>query len=348
LPPNAPLAGAGRQRDGLRLLEAIDEIAIVAAPARNTTADWKALIAHCENLEDRVCILDTVPKVDDVEQLTRVHEETDGPDDDNPPSPGPTRGKGSSSSSSSGGEAADAAPADAGGDDAAARAGGDDEAARPPKSNYAATYFPWLKVQHPLTGTQVDAPPSGYMAGIWARTDTNRGVHKAPANETVRSAVGLTQALTREEQAVINPAGVNAIRSFPGAGILVWGARTLDEEASPFRYLNVRRLFNMLKESIGDNTRWIVFEPNDYMLWRSMVRDVTAFLTLVWRDGALFGRTPQEAFFVKCDAETNPPEERDAGRVVCLIGVAPVKPAEFVVFKLSQTSGGAEIETIGG
>jgi Bacteriophage tail sheath protein len=343
--PGDPLAGAGRQRNGLRLLEPIDEIAIVAAPGRNDPASWAALISHCENLEDRVCILDTVSRVDDVEQLTRVKEETPGPDDDQPPSPGPSRGKGSSSSSSSGGEAA---PTDAGGGAADARAGGDDEAARPPTSNYAATYFPWIIVQHPLTGQLVAVPPSGHMAGIWARTDTTRGVHKAPANEGVHGAVGLEQALTREEQAVINPAGVNAIRSFPGAGILVWGARTLDEEASPFRYLNVRRLFNMLKESIGDNTRWIVFEPNDYMLWRSIVRDVSAFLTLVWRDGALFGRTPQEAFFVKCDAEVNTEEERDAGRVVCLIGVAPVKPAEFVVFKLSQTAGGAEIETIGG
>ena len=109
----------------------------------------------------------------------------------------------------------------------------------------------------------------------------------------------------------------------------------------------MRRLFNMLKESIAEGTRWIVFEPNDYILWRSIVRDISAFLTRVWRDGALFGRTPQEAFFVKCDEETNPPEVRDAGRVTALIGVAPVKPAEFVVFKLSQSSGGAELETIG-
>ena len=185
------------------------------------------------------------------------------------------------------------------------------------------------------------------MAGIWARTDMTRGVHKAPANEIVRGALDLTYGVTREEQALLNPEGVNCIRYFPGAGIMVWGARTVDEEASEWRYLSVRRLFNMLKESIAEGTRWIVFEPNDYVLWRSIDRDITAFLTRVWRDGALFGRTPQEAFFVQCDEETNPPDVRDAGQVVAVIGVAPVKPAEFVVFKLSQTSGGVAIETIG-
>ena len=202
-------------------------------------------------------------------------------------------------------------------------------------------------IRDPFSGEQVTAPPSGHMAGIWARTDLTRGVHKAPANEIVRGALDLTYPVTREEQALLNPEGVNCIRFFPGSGILVWGARTLDDEASEWRYLNVRRLFNMLKESIAEGTRWIVFEPNDYILWRSIVRDISAFLTRVWRDGALFGRTPQEAFFVKCDEETNPPEVRDAGQVIALIGVAPVKPAEFVVFKLSQSSGGVELETIG-
>jgi phage tail sheath protein FI len=130
--------------------------------------------------------------------------------------------------------------------------------------------------------------------------------------------------------------------------VRIWGARTLAAEASEWRYLNVRRLFSMLKESIGDGTRWIVFEPNDQLLWRSIRRDIGAFLTRVWRDGALMGRTPQEAFFVKCDEETNPAEVRDAGMVVAEIGVAPVKPAEFVVFKLSQSSIGSESETLGG
>jgi len=154
--------------------------------------------------------------------------------------------------------------------------------------------------------------------------------------------------VTRGEQETLNPAGVNCIRYFPTEGVRIWGARTLAAEASEWRYLNVRRLFSMLKESIGDGTRWIVFEPNDQLLWRSIRRDVGAFLTRVWRDGALMGRTPQEAFFVKCDEETNPADVRDAGMVVAEIGVAPVKPAEFVVFKLSQSSIGSESETLGG
>jgi phage tail sheath protein FI len=186
------------------------------------------------------------------------------------------------------------------------------------------------------------------MAGIWARTDTLRGVHKAPANEPVRGAVDLTYRITKPEQDILNPAGVNCIRYFPAEGIRVWGARTLAAEASEWRYLNVRRLFNMLKESIADGTRWIVFEPNDFLLWQSIRRDINAFLTRVWRDGALHGRTPKEAFFVKCDEETNPVDVRDAGQVVALIGVAPVKPAEFVVFKLSQSTAGADTESVGG
>jgi hypothetical protein len=172
-------------------------------------------------------------------------------------------------------------------------------------------------------------------------------VHKAPANEIVRGAVGLTRRLTRSEQAELNPEGVNCIRIFGREGIRVWGARTL-AESSEWRYLNVRRLFNMIKESIAENTRWIVFEPNTYTLWKSIRRDVSAFLTGLWRDGALMGRTPEEAFFVKCDQETNPPDVIDAGRVVTLIGIAPVKPAEFIVFRLSQVQSGAETEVEGG
>jgi phage tail sheath protein FI len=184
------------------------------------------------------------------------------------------------------------------------------------------------------------------MAGVWARTDAARGVHKAPANEIVRGALGLTYYLSKAEQELLNPAGVNCIRFFRD-GIRVWGARTLAASSSEWRYLNVRRLVNVIKESIIENTRWIVFEPNDYTLWKSIRRDIGAFLTLLWRDGALMGRTPEEAFFVKCDEETNPPEVIDAGRVVTLIGIAPVKPAEFIVFRISQFTGGAEAELVG-
>jgi phage tail sheath protein FI len=156
----------------------------------------------------------------------------------------------------------------------------------------------------------------------------------------VRGAIGLEKQLTRNEQDTLNPIGINCIRAFPGRGIRVWGARTLSADPS-WRYLNVRRLFNYVEESIDAGTQWTVFEPNDQYLWSKVVRDVSAFLTRVWRDGALFGNSPTEAFFVKCDAELNPPEVRDAGILVCEVGIAPVKPAEFVVFRVSQFSGGA-------
>ncbi len=178
--------------------------------------------------------------------------------------------------------------------------------------------------------------------------DSLRGVHKAPANEIIRGALNVQYRLTRDEQATLNPEGVNCIRYFPREGIRIWGARTLAGSASEWRYLNVRRLFNMVEESIAEATRWIVFEPNDRGLWKSIKRDVGAFLTRVWRDGALMGRTAGEAFFVKCDEETNPPDVIDAGMVVTIIGLAPVKPAEFVIFRISQHAGGIEIEAQGG
>jgi len=331
----APIAGSGRGRNGLRALEAIDEVAIVAAPGHADADSWDALLSHCERLEDRVAVLDTVAEVDDVEQLTRVATAA--------PSSPRRRAAADADAGDTGAGDAEGAEADTGTSAPTPSAG-----LRPRQSAYGACYFPHLVVRDPFSGERVTAPPSGHVAGIWARTDLTRGVHKAPANEIVRGALDLTYPVTREEQAVLNPQGVNCIRFFPGAGVLVWGARTVDAEASEWRYLSVRRLFNMLKESIAEGTRWIVFEPNDYILWRSIVRDISAFLTRVWRDGALFGRTPQEAFFVKCDAETNPPDVRDAGQVVAIIGIAPVKPAEFVVFKLSQSAGGAEIETMGG
>jgi phage tail sheath protein FI len=146
---------------------------------------------------------------------------------------------------------------------------------------------------------------------------------------------------------MLNQAGVNCIRSFTGDGILVWGARTLASDPE-WRYLNVRRLLNMIEESIADSTRWIVFEPNDAPLWSAIRRDVSAFLTRIWRTGALQGATPEQAFFVKCDQETNPPENIDAGVVTTVIGVAPVKPAEFVVFQIRQYRAGAETEVQGG
>jgi phage tail sheath protein FI len=219
--------------------------------------------------------------------------------------------------------------------------------AKPRQSDrgFGAFYFPWVLVADPLSPTreQVSVPPSGHLAGIYARTDATRGVHKAPANEPIRGALDLTYLLTRGENGLLNQNGVNCIRIFPAEGIRVWGARTLAASASEWRYVNVRRLFNMIEESIARNTRWVVFEPNDVTLWQAIRRDVSAFLTNLWRDGALMGATPEEAFFVKCDAETNPPEVIDAGQVVTVVGIAPVKPAEFVIFQIRQEAGGTQI-----
>lgn len=224
---------------------------------------------------------------------------------------------------------------------------GDNTGLRPRDSSYGAFYYPWITVRDPLGDNElVDVPPSGHIAGIYARTDSTRGVHKAPANEVIRGALNLTDRLAQSEQELLNPAGVNVIRLLSRGGIRIWGARTLSTDPE-WRYINVRRLFMQLEESIEEGTGWVVFEPNDRTLWKSITRDISAFLTRFWRDGALMGRTPQEAFFVKCDEETNTPETIDAGMVITLIGVAPVKPAEFIVFRISQFAGGAAVETEG-
>jgi hypothetical protein len=180
-------------------------------------------------------------------------------------------------------------------------------------------------------------PPSGHVAGIWARNDSERGVHKAPANEVVGGAVGLEFQISRNEQDTLNPEGINCIRAFPGRGIRVWGARTLSSDPE-WRYLNVRRLFNYVEKSIDNGTQWVVFEPNDMDLWERVKRNVSAFLIRVWADGALFGATPADAFYVRCDAELNNQAVRDAGQLLVEIGIAPVKPAEFVIFRISQWS----------
>lgn len=210
-------------------------------------------------------------------------------------------------------------------------------------SPYAAVYWPWVSFYDPLARRSRFMPPSGALAGIWSRNDDTRGVHKAPANEVVGGSLDLEVHVTRGEHDMLNPAGINVIRAFPGRGIVVWGARTLADDSS-WRYVNVRRLFNYVESSILAGTQWTVFEPNDLDLWQRIKRTVTAFLLGLWRDGALFGSTPAEAFYVKCDAETNPPDVIDAGYVVIEVGIAPVKPAEFVVFRISQlpTGGGVQ------
>ncbi|MFN8075922.1 MAG: phage tail sheath subtilisin-like domain-containing protein [Kineosporiaceae bacterium] len=215
-------------------------------------------------------------------------------------------------------------------------------------SVYAAAYYPQLLVANPLAGPDatrkeryLTVPPSGHVAGVWARTDATRGVWKAPANEVVRGIQGLEFDLTEGEQARLNPEGVNCIRAFGSYGIRIWGARTLASRSQQsWRYVPVRRLFNYVEESIRQGTQWAVFEPNDLDLWQRVKRTANAFLIQLWRQGALFGSTPDEAFYVKCDASNNPPESRDQGVLIVEIGIAPVKPAEFIVFKISQWQGG--------
>ncbi|MFI6151197.1 phage tail sheath family protein [Kitasatospora sp. NPDC051170] len=291
----AEYVGDAAARTGFSGLEAIDEITMVAVPdlmsayQRGDLDDeglrtvQLAVISHCEQMGDRIAVLDPPPGLNAQRMRTWRNDE----------------------------------------------AGYD--------SRYATVYYPWIKVFDPAGGRNVLVPPSGHAAGVWARNDAERGVHKAPANEVIRGAVDLELRLSKGEQDLLNPIGVNCIRAFPGRGIRIWGARTLSSDPA-WRYLNVRRLFNYLEESILLGTQWVVFEPNDDRLWSSIRRNITAFLTEEWRRGALFGQTAAEAFYVKCDRDNNPPESVDLGQVVCEIGVSPVKPAEFVVFRLSQFS----------
>ena len=285
--------------------QAIDEIAILAAPLPPEAADatvtqaalnaiHDVLVSHCQLMEDRVAILDCARDITD-DNLVLSADDT-----------------------------------------------GIWRPAANPKG-YGAFYFPWIQVADPLqpAGTRIAVPPSGHVAGIYARSDAQRGVHKAPANEVIMGALGVRYRISKILQGTLNPKGVNCIRPFDGT-IKVWGARTLasDPAGDPeWIYVNVRRLFNFLRESIDEGTQWVVFEPNSPDLWAKITRNITAFLTNVWRAGALFGNTPAEAFYVKCDAETNPPEVRDLGQVVTEIGVAVVKPAEFVIFRISQWAG---------
>lgn len=298
-------------KNALEAFESIDEVAIVAAPGLPAEqATWTALIEHCDVREDRFAILDCPEKVEDDKgfpDMTKLDFGKDGP---NNFLPGPNKN--------------------------------------------AAYYFPYIEVVDPAKKLQdedpardipskyrgrVYVPPSGHIAGIYARTDEERGVHKAPANCVVRGAVDLKYYVSTPKQEFLNPRGVNCIRNMNG-NIVVWGARTIGgDKNGEWKYINVRRLFLFLRESIDEGTQWAVFEPNDQALWGKVRRNVTAFLTNVWRAGALFGSTPDEAFYVKCDAETNPPEIRELGQMVCEVGVSIVRPAEFVIFRVTQSIG---------
>lgn len=204
-------------------------------------------------------------------------------------------------------------------------------------SSYGALYYPWVFINDPLTGKKKLIPPSGCVAGTYAFVDSSRGVHKAPAGTTdgyLDTVVGVERIVTKGEQEILNPAGINVIRSLP-EGICIWGARTLSAD-SEWQYVNVRRLLMYIEESLDKGSQWVVFEPNDPSLWGKVKRNLTAFLSRVWRDGALYGSVQEEAFFVKVDEENNPPAVRDAGQLIIEVGVAPVKPAEFVVIRVSQ------------
>lgn len=205
-------------------------------------------------------------------------------------------------------------------------------------SAFAALYYPWLKVENPTgkgADTEIFVPPSGHVAGLWARTDESRGVWKAPANDTLRGVLDVERSITQTEQGVLNPIGINAIRAFGTRGIRVWGARTLASDTD-WQYLNVRRLFNMVESTILEGTQWAVFEPNNVTLWEGVTRTLTGYLHGLWQAGALFGASANEAFYVRCDSTTNTPESIDSGKLVVEVGLAPVKPAEFVIFRISQ------------
>jgi hypothetical protein len=204
-------------------------------------------------------------------------------------------------------------------------------------SKYAALYYPWAKVLVPgdATATVRAVPPSGHVAGVFARCDRERGIHKAPANEVLEEVVGVDTVLSRDAEGTLNQEHVNCLRAFPARGIRIWGGRTLSSDPA-WRYVNVRRLVTMIERAIEEGTQWAVFEGNEPTLWKQVIRSVAGFLRELARQGYLVGETDEESFYVKCDEETNPPEVVDAGQLVCEVGVAPVRPAEFIVFRIGQ------------
>ncbi|MEO8550538.1 MAG: phage tail sheath family protein, partial [Kofleriaceae bacterium] len=209
-------------------------------------------------------------------------------------------------------------------------------------TEYAGYYEPWLKSVDLTTGKTLLVPPSGHVLGICARVDNERGVHKAPANETVRGILDVELPFTDGEQDVLNPLGVNLIREFEGRGIRVWGARTLSSDPE-WKYINVRRLFIFLEHSIDNGTQWVVFEPNNEALWSRVKATIESFLFGVWKTGALMGTKPEEAYFVRCDRTTMTQDDLDNGRLICLIGVAPTYPAEFVIFRIGQFTASSNV-----
>jgi phage tail sheath protein FI len=209
-------------------------------------------------------------------------------------------------------------------------------------STYAALYYPWVRVLDPITRSEIHLPPSGFVTGIYARNDINRAVYKAPANEVVNLALGFELFLNKGQQDVLNPEGINCFRFFEGRGMLLWGARTISSD-SEWKYVNLRRYFAYLERSIDKGTQWAVFEPNGTLLWDNVRRTIEDFLFNEYQMGALLGDKPERAFFVKCDRSTMTQNDLDNGRLVCQIGVAPLRPAEFVIFRIGQWTGDRKV-----
>ncbi|HUH11951.1 MAG TPA: phage tail sheath subtilisin-like domain-containing protein [Longimicrobiales bacterium] len=209
-------------------------------------------------------------------------------------------------------------------------------------SSHAALYFPWVRVLDPVTDQEIPLPPSGFVAGVYARNDVQHGVHKAPANEVVRGALGFEITLNKGQQDVLNPEGINCFRTLEGRGNRVWGARTISSDPE-WKYVNLRRYFAYLERSIDRGTQWVVFENNGDTLWANVRRTVEDFLFNEWKQDHLLGEKPESAYFVKCDRTTMTQNDLDNGRLVCLIGVAPLRPAEFVIFRIGQWTGDRKV-----
>jgi len=277
------------KKSGLKALEGIDDISIVAAPGATYGYEKPAyqseaqtiiglLISHAENMRYRIAVIDS----GDGQAIADVR---------------------------------------------ALRARLD--------SKYAALYYPWIRILDPVTQREINLPPSGFVAGIYARNDINRAVYKAPANEVVNLAIGFEQLLNKSQQDVLNPEGINCFRFFEGRGFRLWGARTISSDPE-WKYVNLRRYFAFLEHSIDKGTQWAVFEPNGEALWANIRRTIEDFLFNEWVSGALLGDKPEKAFFVRCDRSTMTQNDLDNGRLVCQIGLAPLRPAEFVIFRIGQ------------
>lgn len=318
--PTGSLQGSGGgRRQGIDLVEELDEVSTVCTPGFNDARSYDALVSFCDRT-NRMAICDAPEKVPNSDLLKDVAL---------PPPAG-----------TPGGTTPGGTTPPGGGKEATGLR------AKTVESGNAAYYYPWLQcvnAVNPSLPDLVNTPPCGHIAGIYARVDASRGVFKAPANEVVRGALDVAYRVTDAEQGGLNQSGVNVIRFFGGDAPRVWGARTLAGTGAPWwRYINVRRTFTMIERSIRRGTLWAVFEPNDQLLWSRIRVSVGAFLKRMYKSGALMGASPEEAYFVKCDEETNPPEVIEAGQLVIVVGLAVVKPAEFVIFRIGHLSAGAE------